>query len=211
MNLTRKAVAAASLLGLLAAVHTASAAQLSLGYETTASGTVINSLTPNVPAAASFFGNSFAAPTTPVAGSGSPGDGFYDAFLFAVPAASIDSITTSIDLLNVASISNLQVRLFDFGLNPTPNEPNPLNGPVIDATWNHIPLPQGGTETIDVLPMTTLTAGTYVLEVRGNVTGTLGGSYSGTLNVAPVPLPAGLPLLLAGLGMLGGATRRRTA
>ena len=54
----------------------------------------------------------------------------------------------------------------------------------------------------------TLAAGTYVLEVRGMATGTSGGSYSGTLNVAPVPLPATLPLLLSGLGLLGGLLRR---
>jgi hypothetical protein len=58
---------------------------------------------------------------------------------------------------------------------------------------------------------TTLAAWTYVLEVRGNVTGTSGGSYSGTLNVAPVPLPAALPLLFSGLGLLGGGLARRRA
>jgi len=42
------------------------------------------------------------------------------------------------------------------------------------------------------------------------VNGTSGGSYSGTLNVNPVPLPAGLPLLLSGMGLLGGWLRRRS-
>jgi len=210
MTKPQKAVLAVSLLALAGASAAASAAQLTLGYETTAGGTVITSLTPNTPDAANFFGHSFNSPTTAVAGSGSPGDGFYDAFLFVVPDSEIDSITTSIDLSNVSQIGQLQVRLFDFSQNPVPNEPNPLVGPVYDATWNHIPIP-GGMETIDVLPATGLTAGTYVLEVRGNVTGSNGGSYSGTLNVSPVPLPAGLPLLLSGLGALGGAIRRRPA
>ncbi len=210
MNLRTKAVAASSLLGLLMAVDTASAAQLSLGYETTAGGTVIHSLTPNTPDTANFFGNSFGAPTTTVPGS-SPSEGFYDAFLFVVPQASIDSITTSIDLLSVSAISNLQVRLFDFSLNPTPSEPTDPVGPIVNAIWNHIPLPGGAMETVDVLPTTTLMPGTYVLEVRGNVTGTFGGSYSGTVNVAPVPVPAALSLLLCGLGALGGAIRRRSA
>jgi hypothetical protein len=56
---------------------------------------------------------------------------------------------------------------------------------------------------------TTLSSGSYYLEVRGNVDGTSGGSYSGTLNIAPVPLPAALPLLLSGFGLLGGLVRRR--
>jgi hypothetical protein len=56
--------------------------------------------------------------------------------------------------------------------------------------------------------MTMLNAGTYVLEVRGNVVGSAGGSYSGNLNLVPTPLPAALPLLLSGIGLLGGVIRR---
>ncbi len=211
MTIREKAIVAVSLLVILGASASTSAEQLTLGYETTASGTVITSLTPQMPNAANFYGNSFSAPTTTVPGSGTPGDGFYDAFLFVVPDASIDSITTSIDLTDISSISNLQVRLFDFSLNPTPNEPNPPNGPVINASWNQVPLSGGETEMIDTIPTTTLTAGTYVLEVRGNVIGANGGSYSGTLNVSPVPVPGALPLLLSGLGLLGGAASRRRA
>ena len=141
MTKPQKAVLAVSLLTLMGASGAASAAQLTLGYETTAGGTAITSLTPSSPDAANFFGHSFNGQTLPVPGSGSPGDGFYDAFLFVVPNSDIDSITTSIDLSNVSQISQLQVRLFDFSLNPVPNEPNALVGPVYDATWNHIPIP----------------------------------------------------------------------
>jgi hypothetical protein len=205
---TVAAILAAAILGVSG---TASAAQLNLGYETTASGTVINSMTPNAPDTANIFGSSFTKPTTTVTGSGSPGDGFYDGFLFTVPDASIDSVTTTIDLNHVSQINNLQVRLFDLSLNPTPNEPNPLNGPVINASWTQVSIPGTGMETVDVLPATMLTAGTYVLEVRGNVVGTGGGAYSGTLNMSPVPVPAAFSLLLSGLGVLGGAIRRSRA
>ena len=44
--------------------------------------------------------------------------------------------------------------------------------------------------------------GTYALEIRGNVTGASGGTYSGSINFSPLPLPAALPLLLGGLGLL---------
>jgi hypothetical protein len=55
-----------------------------------------------------------------------------------------------------------------------------------------------------------LTAGSYVLEISGVANGTLGGSYTGTLNFgSPVPLPAGLPLLLTGIATLAGFARRR--
>ena len=59
--------------------------------------------------------------------------------------------------------------------------------------------------------MTMLNAGSYVLEVRGNVTGSAGGSYSGSLNLVPTPVPAALPLLLSGLGIFGGAVRSRSS
>ncbi len=62
-----------------------------------------------------------------------------------------------------------------------------------------------------VLSPTTLSAGTYVLEVRGNVTGTAGGGYSGVIDLQPVPVPAALPLMLSGLGLLGGLLRKRAA
>jgi hypothetical protein len=65
------------------------------------------------------------------------------------------------------------------------------------------------TTTVNVLPNTTLTAGTYSLEVRGTVTGSSGGNYTGSLNVTPVQLPAALPALLGGLGVLATCARRR--
>lgn len=62
-----------------------------------------------------------------------------------------------------------------------------------------------------VMNPTTLTAGEYVFEIRGEVTGSGGGTYSGSLNLNPVPLPAALPLLISGLGLLGGLVRKRRA
>lgn len=202
-----KAAVAAMVLGLFGVSHTASAIELDINYETLASGTVIYTPTPNTLETANHFGRSFTEPTPTIAGTGPgtglPAEGFYDAFVFSVPDSTVDSVTTSIDLGTFSQISNLQVRLFDFSLNPTPNEPNPLVGPVYDATWTHV-----GGVTVDVLGPTMLAPGTYVLEVRGDVTGS-SGSYGGTLNFAPVPVPAALPLLLSGLGALGAAMRRR--
>jgi hypothetical protein len=52
--------------------------------------------------------------------------------------------------------------------------------------------------------------GLYRLEVRGELVGSTS-SYGGKLNAIPaaVPLPAALPLLLAGLGLMGFVGRRR--
>lgn len=53
-----------------------------------------------------------------------------------------------------------------------------------------------------------LDAGSYVVEVRGRVTGTGGGSFGGVINVSAVPEPDSGTLALAGLGLLAWAARR---
>jgi hypothetical protein len=60
----------------------------------------------------------------------------------------------------------------------------------------------------------TAVSGPLVLTVVGNVNGAgavgpASASYAGTLNISPVPEPAGYAMLLAGLGVAGLARRRR--
>jgi len=150
------------------------------------------------------YGNSFTAPTTVIPGSPSPGYGFYDAYIFQITGATANSISTTIDLGTMLQITDLQERLYNYSGNTAPTLGAPVGG-AIDA-WTS---PIGTYGTVAVLPTTVLSAGTYVLEIRGNVTGSSGGSYSGSLNVAPIPIPAALPMLLTGLGLLGGVMRRR--
>lgn len=57
---------------------------------------------------------------------------------------------------------------------------------------------------------TPVVAGEYVLQVAGLIDPTNGGSFSGTVGVTAVPLPATLPLLLGGLLSLGVWSRRRS-
>jgi hypothetical protein len=175
---------------------------LTLSYEELSTGTTglgtIN--TPGIPSS-STYGNSFTAPTVTIP---TTAYGFYDDYLFSISGATANSITTTIDL-DTLQISNLQERLY----NSSGNLVLPVLGAPVGGAIDAWISPIGTSGTVAVLPTTVLSAGTYVLEIRGNVTGSSGGSYAGTLNIVPVPLPAALPMMLAGLGLLGRVARRR--
>lgn len=167
-------------------------------------GSLINNL-PTIPGSYSY-GHGYGLPTTPLAGSPSPGFGFYDDYVFTIGGATANSITSTIDL-GTLQVSDLQVRLYSLVGNSLPTLGVP-SGTVYSAWRTAI----GSAGTYAVIPETVLGAGTYVLEVRGNVTGDAGGSYAGTVNLQPIPLPAAAWLLISGLGLVGGvASRRRRA
>ena len=180
---------------------------LALGYQETASGTTGTGAVNSVAVPGTYlYGDSFSSPTPSI--SGYPSYGFYDDFLFSIGGATVDSITSTINIKNLSYINNLQVRLYNESGNPTLPVLGKPNGTVIDS-WS-VPINwDDQKQTVDVLPPTTLGAGTYVLEIRGDATGKAGGSYAGLLNLEPVPLPGGLPLLLSGLGFLGAMVQLR--
>ena len=204
-NLSVPKLAVLGVVVLMVFSEQASSATLTLSYETTSTGTTgpgtINS--PLVPSSLNY-GNSFTASTTVIPSSPSPGWGFYDDYLFTISGATANAISTTIDLGSVLQISNLQQRLFNYSGNTTPTLGVPVGG-VIDA-WTS---PIGSYGTVTVLPTTVLAPGTYVLQTRGNVTGSSGGSYAGTLNLTAVPVPAAAWLLGSGLIGLAGIARKR--
>jgi len=184
-------------------------ADMVLGYDLTANGrTGAGSGTTflNLPVS-DTYGDSFTAPTSQI---GTTGSGFYDDFIFTVSGANANAVTSTINFADVLAIDNLAVRLYNITGNPNLPVTGVPNGGAIDAWSNTLTVAPGTNATVDVLPMTMLAPGTYVLEVAGNVTGSGGGSYSGTLNLTPVPLPVALPLLLSVLGFAGVALRRQT-
>ena len=220
MKIDTRAIIAASVCGAFAVLHVTAAdattltGTLSLSYEETGTtpaggpGTVTN--VPTVPATFNF-GNSFAGPlqaipnipntTTPYT--------FYDDFLISVPTNTGDVLSSSIDL-GTLGVNDLQVRLYSLATNPNPPVLGAPNPTAIEGWSQAITLAPGLTGSMSVITPTTLSMGTYVLEVRG-VTLSSGGSYSGVMNLNPVPLPAALPLLLSGLGLAAGFLRRRAA
>jgi hypothetical protein len=195
----------------LAAAYSASASTVALSYTTTSIGTTGSGANTSLPVPGSYtYADTFGAGSggTPV--SGTP-YGFFDDYLFTVTGATADSITSTINLGGTLAINGLQVGLFSYVTGqtlPVYGTTLPPGSVQVDG-WS-TPINSGGTTgTVNVIPPTLLPPGSYVLEVLGTVTGSAGGSYSGVLNLAPVPLPAGLPLLLSGLGALGLWGRRR--
>lgn len=136
-----------------------------------------------------------------------PTDTFYDDYAFTISGSFASSVTATIDLGQLFDISNLQVRLYRGTLQTTTTGPA---GPALVQAWEGLPLVTSGTgnEVVVINPVA-LDAGNYLLEVRGNVTGTAGGAYAGVLNLAPIPEPGAIALMLAGLGALGLARRQR--
>ena len=211
-------MAGAALAGLAAAFGpaTVEASAITYSYSELSTGTSGPGGSNSLAVPGSYtYGNTFTGGAdggTVIPGSSSStypnGFGFYDAYVFTIGTAGADAITTTIDYSNILQISGLQARLYSAVGNNPPVLGTPVGGTLIDA-WS-TPINSGGaTGTVSVLPQTTLSAGTYVLEIRGTATGSAGGSYAGVLNLAPVPLPAAFPLLLSGLGGLGFVARRR--
>jgi hypothetical protein len=136
---------------------------------------------------------------------------FYDDYTFTVGAggASIQSALIAFST-GITGISNLQARI----ISETPatfsalaNLNAPASGNTIVDSWLNTSL-AGGINTVN-LNATAFGPGTYDLQIRGEVGTSLSGSYGGSITFTPVPLPAALPLLLSGLGLLGIRRSRR--
>ena len=149
------------------------------------------------------YGNTFTA-QSPL----QPGDRFYDDYAFTIAEGSFSSITATFDLASILQISNLQARLFSGQpwQGPTPGT---LSDAQLLQRWSATVSSGSGSGPVQVINPISLGAGNYVLEVRGNVTGSFGGSYAGVFNVSPVPEPSATSLAVAGMACLALFLRRR--
>jgi hypothetical protein len=212
---------ALSALALSLAAHQASASTFNVTDDVTYTGSAVlvtpvnpanGTITPTVSYGISdaYNGAPIASdfPGTIATGSGSPWN-FYDDYVFTVgPGGStIQSALISFSSM-FAGISNLQGRIIGVtgAFNAANNLGAPASGNTIVDSWTNTSL-AGGVNTV-TLAGTAFGPGTYDLQIRGEVLGTPpSGGYGGTISFTAVPLPAALPLMLAGLGLLGGFRR----
>jgi hypothetical protein len=196
-------------LGLAQAAGAAMIGSATLSYEQTSAGrTGTGAVTTfSTLPASDFFGNNLPALSGTAGSPADPGFSFYDDYIFSVANSTVDAASFLLNEGSVLSISNLQMRLYTADpKNPLPDLSHSPAG--LMANWS-APISTNGSSTN--LGTTLLGSGTYILEVRGDVTGTAGGSYAGLIDLQPVPIPAALPLLLSGLGLLGGLVRKRVS
>ena len=128
------------------------------------------------------------------------GDSFIDTYLFDIANDHAFSVGTfvSIDIANLYQITGLEARFLraddslindSFMLASTTNYGIRVNSLYLDS-----PLAVGSD---------------YKFVVSGTIDGTVGGSYGGVLQATPIPEADSYLLLLAGLGLVGYAARRR--
>jgi len=188
---------------LLLPVAQAIALPLAPTREITSTGTLNSGVGYVLAAPGSYiYGNSFSADEGATQISGAPaGIGFYDEYVFSISEALVNSIATTISLGTDLKIDNLHASLFS---NST------LSSPLTTGSSSQFNV---GNElgTAVTLSNLVLQPGIYVLQVSGLVSGVVGGSYSGVLNIAPapVPLPASAWMLVSGIGALTSLLRRR--
>jgi hypothetical protein len=108
--------------------------------------------------------------------------------------ANADAVSATISDGSTFAVSNLFAELYSLSANPE----GLVLGTPVGNVYDGVVTDSGDATMVQINPIT-LAAGSYVLEISGTSTGTAGDGYTGQLNLSPVPLPASLPLLLAGL------------
>jgi len=135
-------------------------------------------------------------------------DTFHDEYIFQLQSASFSNATLTMSLGSLLTISDLGANLYRY-VDPL----QPVGGAALADPTKATLIAQGSGSNLSIHALD-LSAGRYVLDISGIVTGSAGGSYAGVFNLSPVlqaaPVPEPTGLLLAAAGIAGlAATRRR--
>jgi len=156
-------------------------------------------------------------PNVPFENTGGPVGtySFQDSYEFSVgmPATG-DVLAVSLalqqPLQNEFNISDLQFRLYEVLSSATAPSLTIPTGSRVLVGWQGLAGNDNG-QSISA-NFSNMQSGTYFLDIAGTADGTSGGTYVGQLNLHPVPVPAGLGLLLSGIaGLVMVGQRRKLA
>lgn len=200
-----KRILSIALLGacaVLALAGTAKASNLTLTCQALAPGTASPATCPatapmySVPGLY-LYGDSFTAPdgSGTITSSDINGNsaGFIDAYLFDIAPAKADAVSATISDGTTIAANDLFARIYTLSSNPDGLVLGTPVGPVYNGVVS------GSDSTTVTIGQIMLPAGSYVLEISGTESGSFAGGYTGSLDLAPVPLPASFTLLLTGL------------
>jgi hypothetical protein len=185
--------------------------------QTTPTGSYGNNYALSVPGQYSFL-DSFSQQTNNLTGPGTTSSvgpyAFQDTYVFSLSqAAQGDALVVSLNLGQSAStfydISDLQFRLYEVPSSTTQPGLSIPTGSTIIQSWMGTSGPSSGNPV--QASFSNVQSGTYFLDIAGIADGSLGGGYVGQLNLAPVPLPGALWLMISGIGLLGITGRGRSS
>jgi hypothetical protein len=184
------------------------------GTLTAATDTVAtnNDLTLNTGSSGFNFSGSTGSFFTPTSGNfsspagASTGGYYYADYLITINSATAESVTTS--LQNPSVVADLTERIYTY--NPSAGTNGFLGdlslasaGVTGEQLWStNYPLPG---VNVSIVSPSDLSAGSYVIELRGNSAGNFGGS----LSITPIPEPNRLVMLICGLCLIFLVGQRR--
>ena len=142
-----------------------------------------------------------------VGGSNPLGFEFYDDYVFSVTGAISLAVASTISF-NLG-LTSLEMRLFQL-TSSLPYLQSPPAGVLVQASATPILCGPSCFANYLVLPNTFLSAGTYALALRGILSGSSSANYTGSINLASLPVPAAAWLLASALGLMT-VVRRKVA
>lgn len=153
---------------------------------------------------------SFAAPTAFNGSVLGGSQSFSDIFTFNLSEPNVSSGYSVVNFpLSIPELGSFGTVLATLSL--ISNGADGIRGNADDQLLKSTVLPSAG-NTSDHLSLSwdqPITGPAY-LNITGVTTGSLGGLYSGSISVSPVPEPESFAMLLAGLGLMGAVVRRRS-